>query len=65
MVEKIKALAKAKGFTIMQIEEQCGIGKKSIYSWDTNKPAVDKVKRVADFFGVTVDDLIEDEEGGE
>ena len=58
MVSKIKALAKTRGLSIMQIEEQCGIGQKSIYNWDTNIPSVDKVKRVADFFGVTVDDLL-------
>lgn len=63
MVDKIKALAKSRGLTIMQVEEQCGIGKKSIYSWNTNKPSIDKVKRVADFFGITIDELIK--EGGE
>ena len=59
MVEKIKSLAKARGMTIMQLEEQCGIGQKSIYDWDTHRPKVDTVKRVADFFGVTINDLIE------
>lgn len=62
MVGKIKSLAKERGLTVMQVEEQCGIGKRSIYNWDENVPAVDKVKRVADFFGVTVDELVK---GGE
>ena len=61
LLNKIKALAKARGLTIMQVEELCGIGKKSIYSWNTNKPSIDKVKRVADFFGITVDELIKEE----
>ncbi len=62
MVSKIKALAKTRGLSIMQIEEQCGIGQKSIYNWDTNIPSVDKVKRVADFFGVSMDELMDPEE---
>lgn len=61
MVGKIKALAKARGLTIMQVEQECGIGQKSIYNWDTNVPAVDKVQRVASFFGVTIDDLMKEE----
>ena len=61
MVNKIKSLAKERGLTIMQVEEQCNIGKKSIYNWDTSQPAVDKVKRVADLLGVTVDELLKEE----
>lgn len=58
MVSKIREIAKAKGLTIKQVEEQCGIGKKSIYDWDKNRPSVDKVKRVADLLGTTMEDLI-------
>ena len=61
MVSKIKALAKSRGLSILQVEEQCGIGRKSIYGWDSNTPAVDKVKRVADFFGVSIEELLEPE----
>lgn len=61
MVSKIKALAKSRGLSIMQVEEQCGFGKKSIYDWDAHRPNVDKVKRVADFFGVSMDELLEPE----
>ena len=58
MVEKIKSLAQERKITIKQLEEACGIGQKSIYNWDRCDPGVDKVKRVADYFGVTVDELI-------
>lgn len=58
MVDKIRALAKEKKVSIAEIEQNCGIGQKSIYNWDTSVPAVDKVKRVADFLGVTVEELI-------
>lgn len=58
LVEKIKTLAKERGYTMRQIEADCNIGTRSIYNWDTSIPAVDKVKRVANYLGVTVDDLI-------
>ena len=61
MVNKIRQLARKRGLTIIQVEEQCDIGNKSIYNWDKNKPSVDKVKRVADFFGITIDELIKEE----
>lgn len=60
MLNKIKQLAKERGLTIVQVEQNCGIGQRSIYNWDANVPAVDKVKRVADFFGVTIDELMND-----
>ena len=61
MVNRIKTLAKDRGLTILQVEELCNIGKNSIYNWDTSQPAVDKVKRVADLLGVTVDELLKEE----
>lgn len=61
MVGKIKALAKSRGLSVVQVEEQCDIGRRSIYKWDEHTPNVDKVKRVADFFGVSMDELLEPE----
>lgn len=58
MIDKIKSLAKERGMTIMQVEKECSIGQRSIYNWDINIPSVDKVKRVADFFGVTIEEII-------
>ena len=62
MIEKIKSLAQERKITLKQLEEACGIGQKSIYNWDKSVPAVDKVKRVADYFGVTVDELVREGE---
>lgn len=61
MLEKIKALAKARGVSLMDVEEACRIGKRSIYNWDTSVPAVDKVKAVADYFGITIDELMKED----
>ena len=60
MVEKIKSLAKSKGKTLMDIEKECKIGQRSIYKWDEHMPSVDKAKRIADYFGITVEELMEE-----
>lgn len=37
---------------------ELGLGKNSITRWDENKPSVDRVQKVADYFGVSVDYLL-------
>ena len=59
MLEKIKMLCLAQGITITQLENLLGWSR-SIYKWDTNKPSIDKVKAVADYFDVSVDSLVSD-----
>ena len=61
MLEKIKELCKEKGMSISQLEQSLGFGNKAIYKWDEQTPGIDRVKKVADYFGVTVDYLISDE----
>ena len=45
--------------TIAGLERQLGFSNGSISKWTTNTPSVDKVKKVADFFGVSVDSLLD------
>lgn len=58
MLDKIKNLCQNKGVSIPELEKACGLGTRTIYRWDITKPAVDKVKAVADYFGCTIDDLV-------
>ena len=61
MLEKIRTLAKEKGVTLAEVERSCGLGERSLSKWDKNIPSVDKVKRVADYFGITLDELVNTE----
>ena len=47
--------------SIRQLGAACGFGKRSIYRWDRNIPSVDKVRKVADYLGTTVEELLEEE----
>lgn len=62
MLKTIRNIAKQKGIPLAKIERACELGERSLYRWDTNYPSVDKVKKVADYLGVTVDDLLKEEQ---
>lgn len=53
--EKISILAKENGLTLQKLEEELGFGGGTIHTWRTASPSVEKLKRVADYFGVSVD----------
>ena len=57
MLQEIKALCKDRGITVQGLALHFGWGANSINRWDDNKPSVDKVIRVADYFGVSMDYL--------
>lgn len=54
----ITKLCKEKGISIAKLERETGIGNGTISRWGTSSPTVESVRKVADFFGVTVDALI-------
>ena len=58
MYKKIKELCKAKGITIAALESALGFARGYLYKWDENTPGVDKVKKVADYFGVKIEELL-------
>lgn len=61
MLQKIINLCKEQGKSITELENACKLGTRSIYRWDENKPAVDKVQRVAKFLSTTVDELLKED----
>ena len=59
--ENITQLCKEKGITISRLEKEAGLGNATVRGWEESIPKVDKLKQVADYFGVTVDDLLREE----
>ena len=55
-------LCKEKKVSLAELERTVGLSPNSVYRWDKNRPSVDKAKLVSDFFGVTVDELLDDED---
>ena len=62
LVNTIRALAKDRDMSMNKLEQTLGFASGTINKWDDNIPSVLKVKAVADFFGVTVDQLLAERE---
>lgn len=62
MVDIIKALCKQKKISIRQLEIAVGVGNVNIARWDTQRPRVDQVYNVAQYFGVSMEYLLTGEE---
>lgn len=61
MLENIRRICKERDLSILRLEREAGLAAHTMCRWDKNIPSVDKVKRVADALGVTVDDLLRKE----
>lgn len=58
VLDNIKKLCAERNMTLAELERATGIGNGVIRAWNDHSPRLDLVKRVADTFGVTVDDLM-------
>ena len=58
LLENIMRLCQQKPISIAKLERQTGISNGTIRRWDTVSPSLENVRKVADFFGVTVDSLL-------
>ena len=65
--DTIKKLCKGHGITVTGLEKELGFARGSLCKVDTNKPSMEKVQKIADYFNMSVSRLVEDsdEEGGE
>lgn len=61
ILDNIRALCSKRGVTTFSLERKLGLGSGTISKWGTVSPTVAKLKRVADYFGVTVDELLKEE----
>ena len=60
MYEKYEELLKKTGKTSYQVSKDTGIGQNTLSNWKTgrSKPKIEKIKILADDFGVKVEELI-------
>lgn len=57
IVDKIRQLCAEHGETLASLERRLGLGNGTIGRWENGSPTLDKLTRVADHFGVSVDYL--------
>jgi len=58
LLDNIRRLCSESGITLTELESKAGIGKNTIYKWDSVSPSIDKVYLVAKALGVTIEELI-------
>ncbi|SHH95434.1 helix-turn-helix domain-containing protein [Virgibacillus chiguensis] len=58
LVNKIKLLCDEKKVTFAEVERSVGISNGQIRRWDNSSPKIENVKKVADYFDVSVDYLL-------
>ncbi|MCX4372441.1 MAG: helix-turn-helix domain-containing protein [Dysosmobacter sp.] len=57
--DNIRRLCQEHDTTFFAVENATGVANGSISRWDKKPPKIYNLKRVADFFGVSVDSLLE------
>jgi transcriptional regulator with XRE-family HTH domain len=62
LVDKIKVLCEKRGLTLAELERKLELSNGSIRRWDTNLPSIDKLKKVSEYFCVTIDELVSQED---
>jgi transcriptional regulator with XRE-family HTH domain len=60
IVDNIQRLCREKGTTLCEVERKTGLGNGVIARWKDSNPRVDRLAAVAEYFGVTLDDLLRD-----
>lgn len=60
LLENIRRLCSQKPVSIAKLERETGIGNGTIGRWDVSSPSIENVQKVAEYFGVSVGDLLAD-----
>lgn len=60
MFENIIKLCKERGITVTVLEKELGFGNCTISKWKNVSPSINKVKKVAEYFGVSIEDLLKE-----
>lgn len=62
MYERYAALRDAKGVTDYRVAADIGISRTTLFDWGKGKstPKLDKLKKIARYFGVSIEELIGD-----
>ncbi len=61
MHQIIKELCKRKGVSINKLEYDLGFAKGYVCKLNASSPSIENAKKIADYFGISIDDLIKEE----
>ena len=61
MIETIRKLCKENKISVSRLEKELNFGNGTISKWDKSIPSVLAIKEIADYFGVSMETIIEGE----
>lgn len=61
-LERVKLLCKEKGVTVSRMEKEIGLSKGAVYKWNTSAPSQQVLKKLSEYFAISVDMLINGED---
>ena len=59
LFDNIKEFCEKKRVSVWKLEKDLGFSNRSISKWNETDPGIRKVQKVADYFGVAIEDLLE------
>ncbi len=59
ILKKVEELAQKNEISITYLEKKLSFGNGTIRNWDKCSPSVEKLKKVADYFGVSIEYFLE------
>ena len=60
VTENIRKLCEERNISVCALEKEVGLGNGTVGKWRNTSPRVDRLQLVANYFGVTVDELLQD-----
>ena len=64
IIANVRGFCATRGISLSALEKTLCIGNGTISRWDKSSPRVDTLKAVADYFGITVDELLREDDTG-
>lgn len=61
MFDKVVELCKERRISVSKLERECGLGNATIRGWKNSSPNLANLKKVADYFGVSIEYFLEKE----
>ena len=60
LYKHIQKICESKGITVGKLEKDLDFSNATIRKWKNSSPSIENLKKVADYFNITVDELISD-----
>lgn len=65
LYDNVKKICDEKGISVWRLEKELGFSNRSICKWNESEPGIRKVQKVAEYLGVSLEELLKESAGDE